>query len=281
MPDGGKLTIETANAHLDEALCARRRRRDAGPVRDDRGHRHRRRHAGRACWRARSSRSSPPRPIGQGTGLGLSQVYGFVKQSGGHVKIYSELGARHDGEALPAAHAGAGHRASPTAGARARRCRGTRGERVLVVEDEDDVRAFAVEMLRELGYARARGRGRAERRCRCCEAEPSIRLLFTDVVLPGGMNGRQLADAAQRRRPELKVLFTSGYTRNADRARRPAGRGRAADQQAVHLCRSRPQNSGSAGWGFGLNFFADGFDRGKLLRSSSVVISRLRRHPRA
>ena len=91
---------------------------------------------------------------------------------------------------------------------------GTRAERVLVVEDEDGVRAFAVEMLRELGYGIVEAAD-GPTALKVIEADPSIRLLFTDIGLPGGMNGRQLADAAQRRRPELKVLFTSGYTRNA------------------------------------------------------------------
>ena len=86
---------------------------------------------------------------------------------------------------------------------------------ILVVEDEADVRTFSVELLRELGYSGARRGGCARPRCALLDSRREIALLFTDVGLPGGMNGRQLADEARRRRPDLKVLFTSGYARNA------------------------------------------------------------------
>jgi CheY-like chemotaxis protein len=151
--------------------------------------------------------------VGHGTGLGLSQVYGFVKQSGGHIKIYSEpdegttvklylprlVSPESEADGDP------GEQALPRAG---------RSEVILVVEDEEAVRGFAVEMLRELGYGVLEAAdGHAA--LHLIEANPALRLLFTDVGLPGGMNGRQLADAAMRQRPDLKVLFTSGYTRDA------------------------------------------------------------------
>jgi signal transduction histidine kinase/CheY-like chemotaxis protein len=151
--------------------------------------------------------------IGKGTGLGLSQVYGFVKQSGGNIRIESDVGAGTTVRLyLPRlAEEEAGHHdlAAP-----AEIPRSTENETVLVVEDEEQVRNLSVDMLRELGYDVIEAADGAQA-LTVLESHPSIQLLFTDVGLPGGMNGRQLADAALQRRPELKVLFTSGYTRNA------------------------------------------------------------------
>jgi CheY-like chemotaxis protein len=148
--------------------------------------------------------------VGHGTGLGLSQVYGFVKQSRGHVKIYSEPGEGTTVKIyLPRLHAVEHVRDREE---RPAAVRGT-GETILVVEDDDDVRASTTEMLRDLGYKileAPNGRSALELLDR-----PEVQLLFTDVGLPGGMNGRQLADAARERRSNLKVLFTSGYARNA------------------------------------------------------------------
>ncbi len=150
--------------------------------------------------------------VGHGTGLGLSQVYGFVKQSGGYVKIYSEVGEgttvklylpRPTGEMALGGESEV--KVIP---------RGGREELILVVEDTDDVRAHTIEMLRELGYSVVEAADGAAA-LRILDAEPRVRLLFTDVGLPGGMNGRQLADEARRRRPTLLVLFTTGYARNA------------------------------------------------------------------
>jgi signal transduction histidine kinase len=212
MGGGGKLTIETANAYLDEAYV--RGLEDVAP--------------GQYVLLAVTDTGSgmPPdilakvfepffttKDVGHGTGLGLSQVYGFVKQSGGHIKIYSEIG---DGTTvklyLPrlinAETAAEDQRLEDALP------RSTQGETILVVEDEDAVRSFTVEMLRELGYGVLEApNGHAA--LKLIDANPSIELLFTDVGLPGGLNGRQLADEATRRRPDLKVLFTSGYTRNA------------------------------------------------------------------
>ncbi len=153
--------------------------------------------------------------IGKGTGLGLSQVLGFIQQSGGYVEIESEPGVgttiklflpRHtgvDGDAAPAAELAY---AGPLP-------RGTPGEIILVVEDEDQVRLMSVEALRDLGYTVLHASGGAAA-LDMLRAMPGIRLLFTDVVMPE-MNGRQLADAAIAHAPDLKLLFTTGYTHDA------------------------------------------------------------------
>ncbi|MGA8552305.1 MAG: ATP-binding protein, partial [Stellaceae bacterium] len=212
MPDGGKLTIETANCYLDEAYCAMhdelRPGQYVGIFVTDTGMGMPEDIVGRAFEPFFTTKG-----VGQGTGLGLSQVYGFLKESGGHVKIYSEVGQgtsvklyfpRHHGAAeVEAALPG------PVAPARARY-----GETVLIVEDDPDVRLYTVEMVSELGY-QVLSAGDGITALRLLEAHPELRLLFTDVGLPGGMNGRQLADHARQRRPGMKVLFTTGYARNA------------------------------------------------------------------
>ena len=153
--------------------------------------------------------------VGEGSGLGLSQVYGFIKQSGGHARIDSEPGEgtsvklylprlRSPAPAGPEA-ATAAEMPVPAPGS---------GEVVLVVEDEADVSSYASEALRELGYDVVEAAD-GEAALRTIEARDDIRLLFTDVGLPGSTNGRQLAEAALRRRPDLKVLYTTGYARNA------------------------------------------------------------------
>lgn len=217
MPDGGRLTIETANAHLDEAYAATQPDLRPGQyvmvsVSD----------TGMGMAPEIAARAFEPffttKPVGQGTGLGLSQVYGFARQSGGHVAIYSEPDEgttvriylprlpRHlaaEGEA-PAA-------AAPAACAAPRR---GQGETILVVEDEALVRDFAVATLEEAGYrvlAAADGPTALELLART----PDLALLFTDVVLAGPMNGQAVAQAAAANRPGLPVLFTTGYTRNA------------------------------------------------------------------
>jgi CheY-like chemotaxis protein len=151
--------------------------------------------------------------IGQGTGLGLSQVYGFAKQSRGHVKIYSEVGEGTTVKLyLPRFHfasKGEDEQVTPEALAR-----GSKYETILVVEDDDDVRNYSCDTLRELGYTvTAAQNGQAG--LKLLEVTPDVRVLFTDVGLPGGMNGRQLAEEARKHRPDLKVLFTTGYARNA------------------------------------------------------------------
>lgn len=149
--------------------------------------------------------------VGKGTGLGLSQVYGFVRQSGGHIRVYSELGLgttikiylpRLVGEAL-VDEVVAGPILSDGG-----------SETILLVEDHEDLRAYSSAVLRELGYTvldAANGRIALD----LLQAHDDIALLFTDVVMPEGIDGRQLAEEAQRRRPGIKVLYTTGYTRNA------------------------------------------------------------------
>jgi CheY-like chemotaxis protein len=153
------------------------------------------------------------KPVGRGTGLGLSQVYGFVKQSGGHVKIYSEVGqgttvkiylARLISSADALAEADIVDPALD----------GDGSETILVVEDDDDVRTYSIEVLRELGYRVIEAHD-GPSALRLLERQTSLELLFTDVVLPGGMTGAQLAEQARLLRPSLRVLFTTGYARNA------------------------------------------------------------------
>ena len=212
MPDGGKLTIETANTDLDDAYAASQVDVIAGPyvaisVVD----------SGVGMSREVIERAFEPffttKDVGAGTGLGLSQVYGFVKQSGGHVRIRSEPGKGTSVTLyLPRLHAAAdvdvasAHALPPPAS--------EASEMILVVEDDEEVRSHTLESLSDLGYrtvAAATGRAALD----VLREHPEIELLFTDVVLPDGMNGKQLAEEAKRRRPDLKVLMTTGYARNA------------------------------------------------------------------
>jgi PAS domain S-box-containing protein len=211
MPEGGKLTIETANVYLDDIYAASQVEVVPGQyvmvaVSD----------SGIGMTPEVIAKAFDPffttKDVGHGTGLGLSQVYGFAKQSGGHVKIYSELG---DGTTIklyfPRVHAAVSDEQSDVAPAVAH---GSATETVLVVEDDPDVRNYGCDSLRELGYDVIEAKdGHAA--LKLLDSHPHIKVLFTDVGLPGGMNGRQLADEARRRRPQLKVLFTTGYARNA------------------------------------------------------------------
>ena len=154
------------------------------------------------------------KPIGEGTGLGLSMIYGFAQQSGGQVRIYSEVGAGHDGLHLPAAplrRGRRGRRCRPTATALPR---AEQGETVLVVDDEPTVRMLVTDILEDLGYTAIEARDSAAG-LKVLQSDVRIDLLVTDVGLPGGMNGRQMADAARVTRPDLKVLFITGYAENA------------------------------------------------------------------
>ncbi|MBV8616535.1 MAG: PAS domain S-box protein [Acetobacteraceae bacterium] len=210
MPQGGRLTIETANKWLDARAG---RERDLPPgqylslcVTD----------TGTGMTPDVARRAFDPffttKPLGLGTGLGLSMVYGFAQQSGGQVRIYSEVGQgttvclylpRHPGEAdgAEAAESGEAPRAS-------------QGEAVLVVDDEPTVRMLVADVLEDLGYTvLERADGAAG--LRVLQAETRVDLLITDVGLPGGMNGRQLADAGRLLRPGLRVLFITGYAENA------------------------------------------------------------------
>jgi signal transduction histidine kinase len=209
MPEGGKLTIEASNSYLDEMYC--RDQRDVKPgqyvqiaVTDD----------GSGMSRDVVERAFEPffttKQLGQGTGLGLSQVYGFVKQSGGHVKIYSEPGDGTTVKIYLPRFIGE-HRTKDAA--RPKPDRGRPGECILVVEDDEDVRSYVVEELTGLGYDVLDANGAAAA-LRLLDQHEAIRLLLTDVVMPD-INGRKLADEARRRRPALKVLFMTGYSRNA------------------------------------------------------------------
>jgi signal transduction histidine kinase/ActR/RegA family two-component response regulator len=215
MPDGGCLTIETANTFLDENYV--RRFGDVAPgqyvvlcVTD----------TGTGIPKQILDRVFEPffttKGTGEGSGLGLAMVHGFVKQSGGHVRIYSEEG---DGTTvkiyLPrlltdeVAATPAALPADESAAPRARQ-----GETILVVEDNEGVRHYAKEVLEELGYLVLSAEDATEA-LKLFATAPRIDLLFTDVVLPGSMTGRGLAEEIRRRRPDLPALFTTGYTRNA------------------------------------------------------------------
>ena len=212
MPDGGKLTVETANAHLDEQYAAAHAEVIAGQyvlicVSDT------------GCGIAPEivERVFDPffttKPVGRGTGLGLSQVYGFIKQSGGHVKIYSEVGHGTTLKIyLPRYFGPQVTRGAPPIST-AEAPRGSASETILVVEDEAAVRNMSVDALRELGYTVIHADGPLSAMNMISEM-PSIVLLFTDVIMPE-MNGRELAEKAVAMRPTLKVLYTTGYTRNA------------------------------------------------------------------
>ncbi|TNC11775.1 PAS domain S-box protein [Methylobacterium terricola] len=211
MPEGGRITIETANKWLDERAA---KERDLPPgqylslcVTD----------TGTGMPPDVVARAFDPffttKPMGQGTGLGLSMIYGFARQSGGQVRIYSEMGQgttmciylpRHYGEAE-----GADSMPDLASAPRAEQ-----GETVLIVDDEPTVRLLVTEVLEDLGYTAIEAADAAAG-LKVLQSDVRIDLLVTDVGLPGGMNGRQMADAGRVSRPDLKVLFITGYAENA------------------------------------------------------------------
>jgi PAS domain S-box-containing protein len=210
MPDGGKLTLETRNVYLDETYAGMHSEVAAGnyvmiAVSD----------TGTGIAPENLEKVLEPffttKEIGKGTGLGLSMVFGFVKQSGGHLKIYSEV---HHGTSvkiyLPRS---TGLENTPVEAAIGSTIEGGR-ETVLVVEDDTMVRQYVLTQVRSLGYVTLDAANATEALA-IIDGNPGIDLLFTDVIMPGVMNGRQLADEALQRRPGLKTLFTSGYTENA------------------------------------------------------------------
>jgi CheY-like chemotaxis protein len=210
MPDGGKLTVETSNAHLDDAYSAAERDVTPGQyvaicVTD----------TGTGIAPEVIARVFDPffttKPIGQGTGLGLSMVYGFAKQSEGHVRIYSEAGQGTTVKLYLPRHRGAAEKEIEEQTTEVPRAEA--GETVLVVEDEPVIRNLIVEVLEDLGY-RALEANDGPSGLKLLHSRHRIDLLVTDVGLPG-MNGRQLADQARERRPNLKVLFITGYAENA------------------------------------------------------------------
>jgi CheY-like chemotaxis protein len=213
MPDGGRLTIETANKWLDERAA---KEQDLSPgqyvtisVTDN----------GTGMSNEVRERAFDPffttKPLGAGTGLGLSMVYGFARQSGGQVRIYSELGhgtticiylPRHlaeqvDDEPSPEV------RFTSTGDAAS-------GRTVLVIDDEPTVRMLVVEVLDALGCSTIEAHDGATG-LKILQSIAQIDLMITDVGLPGGMNGRQVADAGRVLRPALRVLFITGYAENA------------------------------------------------------------------
>jgi len=153
------------------------------------------------------------KPAGQGTGLGLSQVHGFIKQSGGHVAIYSEPGHGTTIKLYLPRHFGPSDLAPRRRLQAADVAVSSNNETLLVVEDDAEVRKLAIDMLGELGYTTIESEN-AVQALATIDAHPEIALMITDVVMPG-MNGRLLANEARVRRPGLPVLFTTGYTRNA------------------------------------------------------------------
>jgi signal transduction histidine kinase/CheY-like chemotaxis protein len=210
MPNGGKLTLETKNVVLDETYASMNSEVKSGnyvmiAVSD----------TGEGIPRSLHDKVFEPffttKEVGKGSGLGLSMVYGFVKQSDGHIKIYSEEG---HGTAvklyLPQAAAVATAPATEIGVSGG----GHGDESILIVEDDALVREYVVTQISRFGYHALTASNAAEGLAIINGAE-RIDLLFTDVIIPGGMNGRQLATEALKRRPGLKVLYTSGYTENA------------------------------------------------------------------
>jgi CheY-like chemotaxis protein len=210
MPSGGKLTIETANVNLDADYAARNAEVTPGQYAmlavTDTGEGMSAEVLGRAMEPFFTTKGP-----GKGSGLGLAMIYGFVKQSGGHIKIYSEVGHGTTVRIyLPRADAAAAveveHRSEAVLpGGR---------ETVLVVEDDEEVRRLVMGQLAELGY-RVLEASSGPDALPVLRGEEPIDLLFTDVVMPGGMTGRDLAEQARRWRPTIRVLYTTGYTENA------------------------------------------------------------------
>ncbi len=213
MPSGGKLTIETANAFLDDAYVEAL----AEPVPPGQYVLIAVSDAGTGMDKFTIERVFEPffttKGPGRGTGLGLSQVYGFVRQSNGHVRIYSEIGEGTTIKIYLPRLTGPDAEKSEITEQPARTQRGA-GETILVVEDDNDLRAYAADALRELGYRVLEAPG-GRPALELMAHHPEIQLLFTDVVLGGELSGRCLAEQAAERRKGLKVLFTTGYTSTA------------------------------------------------------------------
>jgi CheY-like chemotaxis protein len=208
MPNGGKLLLETRNVVLDEAYAQANPDVRPGPyvmlaVSD----------TGTGMSQELQDKVFEPffttKEVGKGSGLGLSMVYGFVKQSGGHIRIYSEVGHGTTIKLyLPPAEGQAESAPAPAAPL-------TPGnETIMVVEDDALVRNFVTAQLQSLGY-RTLAAADGPAAMAMTENGQPFDLLFTDVIMPGGMTGRQLAEEVAKRRPGMKVLYTSGYTDNA------------------------------------------------------------------
>ncbi len=211
MPDGGRITIETANRWMDDRAARQHDLPEEQYL---------------SLCVTDTGTGMPPdviarvfepffttKPMGQGTGLGLSMIYGFAQQSGGQVRIYSEVGKgttgciylpRHYGEVED--DDGPAHEVALS--------RSDQGETVLIVDDEPTVRMLVTDILADLGYT-ALEAGDSATGLKLLQSDVRIDLLVTDVGLPGGMNGRQMADAGRTTRPGLKVLSITGYAENA------------------------------------------------------------------
>jgi CheY-like chemotaxis protein len=211
MPDGGRLTIETANKWLDERT-ARDRELPPGQyislcVTD----------TGIGMTPEVIERAFDPffttKPMGQGTGLGLSMIYGFARQSGGQVRIYSEVGQGTTMCVYLPRHTGTvGER--EIAHPKSESPHAANGHTVLVVDDEPSIRMLIADLLEEIGYTVIEAED-GQAGLDALRSSARIDLLVTDVGLPGGMNGRQLADLGRLSRPGVKILFITGYAENA------------------------------------------------------------------
>ena len=211
MPGGGRMTIETANKWLDQRE-ARERQLPPGQylsvcVTD----------TGIGMTPEVINRAFDPffttKPLGLGTGLGLSMVHGFVRQSGGQVRIYSEIGSGTTMCLYLPRFLGPLEAPEEPAADEGFRLAG-QGETVLVIDDEEVVRVLIVDVLKEADY-RVLEAVDGPSGMAILQSDARIDLLITDVGLPGGLNGRQVADAARETRPDLKVLFITGYAENA------------------------------------------------------------------
>ena len=210
MPDGGKLTLELDNSALDDAYAAQHAEVEPGQyvlfAMTD---------TGKGMDAETRERALDPffttKPPGEGTGLGLPQVYGFVKQSGGHLKIYSEIGEGTTVKLYLPRGLGQETVHAPPVRVPAM---STGSETVLLVDDDEIVRETVAAMLEDFGFGVTQAPGGAEALA-ILQAGIKVDLLLTDVVMPGEISGRVLAERAVALDPELKVLFTSGYTENA------------------------------------------------------------------
>ena len=211
MPDGGRITIETANKWLDRRAALKHDMPEGQYL--------------SLCVTDTGTGMAPDviakafdpffttKPLGEGTGLGLSMIYGFTKQSGGQVRIYSEVGEGTTLCIYLPRHVG-GEADEVESEIFGFLPRAEQGETVLVVDDEPTIRMLVAEVLQDFGYAAIEA-GDGPTGLKVLQSDARVDLLVTDVGLPGGMNGRQLADAARVARPGLKVLFITGYAENA------------------------------------------------------------------